>query len=41
MGPEFATWNDWNGDRWHHATDARGFRNPPGTPADLLLLGDS
>ncbi len=41
MWPEFATQNYWNGYRWHHATDARGFRNPPGTPAEVLLLGDS
>jgi hypothetical protein len=41
MWPELATGNYWNGYRWHHATDARGFRNPPATPADVLLLGDS
>lgn len=41
MWPDFATGNYWNGYRWHHATDGRGFRNPPGTPADVLLLGDS
>lgn len=41
MWPEFATGNYWNGYRWHHATDGRGFRNPPGTPTEVLLLGDS
>ncbi len=41
MWPDFATENYWNGYRWRHATDARGFRNPPGTPAEVLLLGDS
>jgi hypothetical protein len=41
MWPDFTTENYWNGYRWRHATDARGFRNPPGTPADVLLLGDS
>ncbi len=41
MWPDFTTENYWNGYRWQHATDARGFRNPPGTPADVLLLGDS
>lgn len=41
MWPDFATGNYWNGYRWQHATDARGFRNPPGTPTDVLLLGDS
>lgn len=41
MWPDFATGNYWNGYRWHHATDGRGFRNPSGTPTDVLLLGDS
>ncbi len=41
MWPDFSTENYWAGYRWHHATDSRGFRNPPGTPADVLLLGDS
>ncbi|MBT9583407.1 SGNH/GDSL hydrolase family protein [bacterium] len=30
-----------NGHSWLHQTDSRGFRNPPDTPADILLLGDS
>jgi hypothetical protein len=41
MWPDFATENYWNGYRWQHATDARGFRNPPATPIAVLLLGDS
>ena len=41
MWPQLTTGNYWNGYRWQHATDARGFRNPPGTPTDVLLLGDS
>lgn len=41
MWPEFSTGNSWNGYRWRHATDGRGFRNPPGTPTEVLLLGDS
>jgi hypothetical protein len=41
MRPDFVTRNYWNDYRWNHATDSRGFRNPPGTPADVLLLGDS
>lgn len=41
MWPQFATANYWNGYRWQHATDERGFRNPLGTPTEVLLLGDS
>ncbi len=41
MRPEFSTSNYWNGYRWNHATDARGFRNPPATGAEVLLVGDS
>ena len=41
MWPSFSTENYWNGYRWQHATDERGFRNPPGAAADVLLLGDS
>ncbi|MEO8197728.1 MAG: hypothetical protein ABI689_13515 [Thermoanaerobaculia bacterium] len=41
MWPEFATENYWNGYRWRHETDQRGFRNPPGTAANVILLGDS
>lgn len=41
MWPGYTTETAWNGYRWRHATDARGFRNPEGAPHDLLLLGDS
>ncbi|MEO8277836.1 MAG: hypothetical protein ABI639_16600 [Thermoanaerobaculia bacterium] len=41
MWPDYTTENYWNGYRWRHSTDALGFRNPPGTPAGVLLLGDS
>lgn len=41
MWPDFATETRWNGRSWHHATDARGFRNPAETPHEVLLLGDS
>ena len=41
MWPDFATENYWSGYRWQHSTDALGFRNPPGIPRDVLLLGDS
>lgn len=41
MWPDFSTENYWNGYRWRHSTDSRGFRNPPGTATDVLLLGDS
>ena len=41
MWPDFSTENYWNGYRWQHSTDSRGFRNPPGTPTEVLLLGDS
>jgi hypothetical protein len=41
MRPEFVTSNYWNGYRWRHATDARGFRNPPAAEAEVLLVGDS
>jgi hypothetical protein len=30
-----------NGLHWHHQTDDRGFRNPPGSQSNILLLGDS
>lgn len=39
--PSFEASGYFNGYRWRHATDARGFRNPPGAPTGLLLLGDS
>ena len=42
MHPGFQTKAYFNGYSWNHATDARGFRNPPGRPVDgALLLGDS
>jgi hypothetical protein len=42
MRPELATRGYWNGHAWLHRTDADGFRNPPGTASDgLLLFGDS
>jgi hypothetical protein len=42
MRPDYQTHAWFNGYTWHHATDARGFRNPPGRPVDgALLLGDS
>jgi len=42
MRPDFETTNYWNGYFWHHATDSRGFRNPPGLEdTSLLVLGDS
>lgn len=41
MRADFATENYWNGYRWHHRTDGRGFRNPPGTEPRVVLLGDS
>jgi hypothetical protein len=42
MRPDFETQTYWNGYHWHHRTDSRGFRNPPGTSgSDVLLLGDS
>ena len=30
-----------NGYQWNYQTDQRGFRNPPGTEHEILLLGDS
>ncbi len=30
-----------NGHQWQHRTDARGFRNPPNTESEVVLLGDS
>lgn len=30
-----------NGRIWHHDTDERAFRNPPGTPHEILIFGDS
>jgi hypothetical protein len=42
MHPNQATRAYFNGYVWDHASDARGFRNPPGRPVDgTLLLGDS
>lgn len=41
MRPDFHTVNYWNGYRWRHATDERGFRNPPAAPHGVLLAGDS
>lgn len=41
MRPDFEATNYWNGYFWHHATDRWGFRNPPGTPAEVLVAGDS
>lgn len=46
LRPKFSTNAYWNGYRWHHQTDERGFRNPSG-PAVAgaqrrpILLGDS
>lgn len=39
--PGFVVENYFNGYRWRHATDARGFRNPPDVDTGWLLLGDS
>jgi hypothetical protein len=41
MRPGQRTTNYWNGYRWQHESDARGFRNPAGSPHEVLLLGDS
>jgi hypothetical protein len=41
MRPGQRTSNYWNGYRWLHETDARGFRNPEGSAHEVLLLGDS
>jgi hypothetical protein len=41
MVPEHTTTNYWNGYFWRHATDRRGFRNPPGAATEVLLAGDS
>jgi hypothetical protein len=41
MWPHADLDNYWNGYRWRHRTDARGFRNPPGAATDVLVLGDS
>lgn len=41
MRPGFRTVNYWNGYRWNHETDARGFRNPAAAGHAVLLLGDS
>lgn len=42
MIPNHATTMFASGYRWHHQTDALGFRNPgPRVPADVILLGDS
>ncbi len=42
MLADFETEAFFNGYRWRHRTDERGFRNPPGTgPTRILLLGDS
>jgi len=41
MWPGYTTETAWNGYRWRHSTDGRGFRNPQGAPHELLLLGDS
>lgn len=30
-----------NGYRWRHQTDSRGFRNPPNASSEVVLLGDS
>lgn len=38
---DFSVRTYWNGYRWRHSADHLGFRNPPGTPSGLLLLGDS
>lgn len=41
MWPGLRIVNYWNGLRWRHATDSRGFRNPDGIAPAVLLLGDS
>lgn len=42
MKPNFKTIAYWNGYRWKHETDSRGFRNPVDRDqADIILLGDS
>ncbi len=42
MRPNYARAMFFNGLRWHHKTDARGFRNPVDRDrADVVLLGDS
>ncbi len=42
MLANFETEAFFNGYRWRHRTDRRGFRNPPDTsPTEILLLGDS
>ncbi len=42
MKPNFQTTAYWNGYRWHHQTDSRGFRNRLNRKkADIVLLGDS
>ena len=42
MRPDTVARCYWNGYFWQHRADAEGFRNPPGTASDgLLLLGDS
>jgi hypothetical protein len=42
MRPHYEREMYWNGYRWHHRTDALGFRNPADrAAADVVLLGDS
>lgn len=42
MKPDFSTTCVFNHLRWHHSTDAWGFRNPASLArADVVLLGDS
>ncbi len=41
LRPDFETRAHWGGRWWRHATDGRGFRNPPGVEPRVLLLGDS
>lgn len=41
MRPNQTCTNFFNGYWWEHETDEYGFRNPPGTEKDVLLLGDS
>jgi hypothetical protein len=42
MKPNFQTVAYWNGHRWPHKTDSKGFRNPiDREQAEIVLLGDS
>jgi hypothetical protein len=41
MRPDYRRPMYWNGHRWHHATNALGFRGPWMDRADAVFLGDS